>query len=92
MATKTEIKDKKAKLVKAFGKSGQDSGSTEVQVAIITKRIEELNGHFKSFVKDHASRRGLLALVGQRRRLLNYLKKSDSARYSKLIDSLGLRK
>jgi len=92
MATKTEIKTKKAALIKSFGKSVQDTGSTEVQIAIITKRIEELNGHFKSFVKDHSSRRGLLKLVGQRRRLLNYLKSSDSSRYTKLINSLELRK
>ena len=69
-----------------------DTGSSEVQVAILTKRIGELSEHFKTHVKDHHSRRGLLKLVSQRRRLLDYLKGSDPARYQALIERLGLRR
>ena len=89
---KTEIKEKKAKLVKNFGSASTNSGSTEVQIALITDQINTLNPHFQQHSKDHASRLGLLKLVGQRRRLLNYLKNQDEARYSQLLDQLSLRK
>ena len=69
-----------------------DTGSTDVQVALLTHRINELTGHFKTHVKDHHGRRGLLKLVGQRRRLLDYLKRHDAERYRQLIDRLGIRK
>ena len=69
-----------------------DTGSPEVQVALLSQRIEHLTGHFKTHVKDHHSRRGLLKLVGQRRRLLDYLKDNDFARYQSLIERLGIRK
>ena len=69
-----------------------DTGSPEVQVALLTERINSLTDHFKGHVKDHSGRRGLLKLVGQRRRLLNYLKKSDFERYRSLIGELGIRK
>jgi small subunit ribosomal protein S15 len=69
-----------------------DTGSPEVQVALLSKRINYLTGHFKVHAKDHHSRRGLIKLVGQRRRLLNYLKKTDIDRYRALIEQLGLRK
>ena len=69
-----------------------DTGSTDVQVALLTHRINELTDHFKTHVKDHHSRRGLLKLVGQRRRLLDYLKRHDAERYRQLIERLGLRK
>ncbi len=92
MAGKTEIKAKTAEIVKKFGAASTDTGSTEVQVALITQRINDLTGHFKTNAKDHAGRRGLLKLVGQRRSLLSYLKDKDHARYSKLIQALDLRK
>lgn len=69
-----------------------DTGSPEVQVALLSERIKYLTGHFKVHAKDHHSRRGLIKLVGQRRRLLNYLKKTDIDRYRALIEQLGLRK
>lgn len=69
-----------------------DTGSAEVQIALITERISQLNQHFSNHSKDHSSRRGLLKLVGRRRKLLDYLKKSDIERYRKIIGSLGLRK
>jgi small subunit ribosomal protein S15 len=83
---------KKAELVKKFRTHEKDTGSPEVQVALLTERIAHLTEHFKTHKKDFHSRRGLLKLVGQRRRLLNYLKSKDVARYKKLIDSLGIRK
>ncbi len=92
MAGKTVIKEKKAAIVKKFAQGSSDTGSTEVQVALLTNHINELNEHFKGHPKDHHSKRGLLKMVGQRRRLLNYLKKSDTKRYSQLISSLELRK
>jgi small subunit ribosomal protein S15 len=92
MSVSTETKIKKQGIVSKFGKAATNTGSTEVQVALITDRINELNQHFAKFSKDHHSRRGLLKLVGQRRRLLNYLKGSDSKRYNQLIQSLELRK
>lgn len=92
MAGKTLVKENKEKIVKTHARSAKDTGSTEVQVALITSRINELNGHFKTNPKDYASMRGLLKLVGQRRRLVKYLKTTDEKRYSKLIQSLDLRK
>lgn len=84
--------EKKQKIVAEFGKDANDTGSTEVQVAIITARIEELQEHFDLHPKDHHSRRGLLKMVGQRRNLLGYLKEKDVERYRALIEKLGLRK
>ncbi len=85
-------KDDKANIVADFGKDGKDSGSTEVQIALLTKRIEDLKSHFDDHKKDHASRRGLLKMVGQRRRLLRYLKRTDLEGYRALIAKLGIRK
>ena len=84
--------DDKKKIVAEFGKDANDTGSAEVQIALLTKRIEDLTDHFKEHKKDHASRRGLLKMVGQRRRLLRYLKKKDLDGYRALIGKLGLRK
>jgi small subunit ribosomal protein S15 len=91
-ARKTEIKAKKANLVQTFGTQNTNSGSTEVQIALITDRINTLNPHFQKHSKDHASRLGLLKLVGQRRRLLNYLKSKNEATYNQLLTKLELRK
>ena len=85
-------KDTKQKIVEEFGKNAQDTGSTEVQIALLTKRIEDLTEHFKTHSKDHHSRRGLLKMVGQRRRLLRYLKNTNLDSYRDLIAKLGLRK
>jgi len=82
----------KAQIVKEFQRAVGDTGSPEVQIALLTARINDLTGHFKTHAKDHHSRRGLLKLVSQRRRLLDYLKSRDSEAYRKLIDRLGLRK
>ena len=82
----------KAQIIKDFGKTPEDTGSTEVQVVILTYRIKELTEHLKTHQKDHHSRRGLLKMVGQRRGLLDYLKKTDIERYRTLIEKLGLRK
>lgn len=82
----------KQEVIEKFKRHDGDTGSPEVQVALITKRIEYLQEHFKSHKKDHHSRRGLLMLVGQRRRLLEYLKNKDLSRYKALIEELGLRK
>ena len=84
-------KAEKAEIIKKFAQKDGDTGSPEVQVALITKRINQLTGHFASHKQDHHSRRGLLKLVGQRRRLLKYLKTTDEARYQELIKALGLR-
>lgn len=84
--------DRKQEVIKENKTHDKDTGSPEVQVAILTERIKNLTEHFNSHPKDHHSRRGLLQLVGQRRRLLNYLRKSDINRYRQLIDKLGLRK
>ena len=84
--------DKKMELIKEYGKDEKDSGSTEVQIAILTKRIKDLTEHLKIHKKDHSSRRGLLKLVGQRRRLLKYLKKKNLNGYRDLLEKLGLRK
>ena len=91
-ARKTEIKEKTASLVKTFGKSETNTGSPEVQVALLTHRINTLNPHFQKNKKDHHSRLGLLKLVGQRRRLLNYLKSKDEAKYVAVLAQLDLRK
>ncbi len=85
-------KEKKAELVAKYGESEQDTGSTEVQVALLTERINELTEHLREHKKDHHSRRGLLMLVGQRRRLLRYLENTDLDRYRGLVAELGLRK
>jgi small subunit ribosomal protein S15 len=85
-------KDKKTEVISKFARTAGDTGSPEVQVAILTERIKELNGHLDKNPKDHHSRRGLLKMVGQRRRLLAYLKDKDIERYRKLIADLGLRK
>ena len=84
--------EQKQEVIKEFRLHPSDTGSPEVQVAILTKRIEYLTEHFKVHKKDFHSRRGLLKLVGQRRKLLNYLKKKDIERYRRLIERLGLRK
>jgi small subunit ribosomal protein S15 len=84
--------EKTSELVDAYRRHANDTGSPEVQVALLSERIANLTEHFKTHHKDHASRRGLLKLVGQRRRLLNYLKKIDVTRYRTLIGRLGLRK
>ena len=85
-------KEDKAKIVKKYGKGDNDPGSTEVQVALLTERINYLTDHLKQHKHDHHSRRGLLLLVGQRRRLLGYLADVDINRYRKLIERLGLRR
>lgn len=85
-------KDKKTQIIEEFGRTPGDTGSPEVQVAILTARIQELTEHLKVHQKDHHSRRGLLKMVGQRRGLLSYLKKKDIERYRALIEKLGLRK
>ena len=85
-------KERKQELVARFGGDGADTGRTEVQVALLTDRINQLTGHLRTHRKDHHSRRGLLMLVGQRRRLLNYLQRSDLERYRTLIRELGLRR
>lgn len=85
-------KEKKIEIVKEYGANDADTGSTEVQIALLTARITELTEHFKTHKKDHASRRGLLKLVGHRRSLLKYLKKKDLDKYRELIKKLNLRK
>jgi len=85
-------KDRKTEVISSYRTHGTDTGSPEVQVAILSERISYLTEHFKTHAKDHHSRRGLLKLVGQRRRLLDYLKRKDTAKYSDLIQKLGIRK
>ena len=85
-------KEKKAAIIKEYARSEGDTGSPEVQVAVLTARIQELTEHLKENPKDHHSRRGLLKMVGQRRGLLGYLKEKDIERYRALIEKLGLRK
>ena len=85
-------KEKKLKIIEDLRKHDKDTGSSEVQIGILTARIQELTEHFKTHKKDHHSRRGLMKLVGQRRRLLDYLKKSDLPGYRSLIEKLGLRR
>ena len=84
--------ERKSELIGEYGTSKGDTGSPEVQVAIITERIANLTGHFKTHKKDNHSRRGLLKMVSQRRRLLDYVKAQDEERYKKLITSLGIRR
>jgi small subunit ribosomal protein S15 len=89
MAITTELK---SKLVGEYQRAKGDTGSPEVQIALLTSRINELTEHFKTHIKDFHSRRGLLQLVSRRRKLLDYLKRSDNPRYRTLLDRLGLRK
>ncbi len=84
--------DRKAEIIKSYAVKSGDTGSPEVQVAILSERIGNLTEHFKSHVKDNHSRRGLLKLVSQRRQLLDYLKRSDEKRYQTLIEKLGIRR
>ena len=83
---------KKAEIVKDYQQGESDTGSPEVQVALLTANIEQLQGHFQSHSQDHHSRRGLIRMVNQRRKLLDYLKRKDVARYAELIKRLGLRR
>ena len=85
-------KEKKTKIIEEYGRKPGDTGSPEVQIAILTERIAELTEHLKKNQKDHHSRRGLLKMVGQRRGLLDYLKKTDLDGYRVLIEKLGIRK
>ena len=82
----------KKTVIESYKIHEKDTGSPEVQIALLTERIRSLTDHFKKFSKDHNSRRGLLVLVGSRRRLLNYLKENNLERYKKVIERLGLRK
>jgi small subunit ribosomal protein S15 len=84
--------EKKQELIQQFGAKEGDTGSPEVQVAILSERIRNLTEHLKTHKKDFHSRRGLLMMVGQRRRLLDYVKKKEAARYEKLVKELGLRR
>jgi small subunit ribosomal protein S15 len=84
--------ERKQQLIAEFATKANDTGSPEVQVAILTERINNLTGHFKSHVKDNHSRRGLLKMVSQRRSLLDYVKGIEEARYRKLIERLGIRR
>ena len=84
--------EQKAEVIKEYGLSERDTGSAEVQVALLTHRITELTGHLRIHKHDHSSRRGLIKLVGHRRRLLKYLNSEDVARYRSIIGRLGLRK
>ena len=85
-------KEIKADIIKKYGKSGKDSGTPEVQIALLTARINDLAPHFEKFGKDHHSRVGLLKMVGKRRRLLDYLQEKDIERYRKIIAELQIRK
>nr|WP_246551465.1 MULTISPECIES: 30S ribosomal protein S15 [Geobacter] len=86
------VTDKKQEIITSFKRHDSDTGSPEVQIAILTERIIYLTEHFKVHKKDHHSRRGLLKIVGQRRRLLDYLKKKDVERYRAIIEKLGIRR
>jgi small subunit ribosomal protein S15 len=88
----TLTQERKAELVQRFGGDARDTGNTRVQVALLTERINDLTGHLRTHGKDHHSRRGLLMLVGRRRRLLNYLQRTDLDGYRELIRELGLRR
>ena len=88
----TMTQERKQELVARFGDGAADTGKTEVQVALLTERINELTEHLRAHSKDHHSRRGLLMLVGRRRRFLNYLQRTDLERYRTLIRELGLRR
>jgi small subunit ribosomal protein S15 len=83
---------RKAEIIKSYAKTSEDTGSPEVQVALLTERITTLTEHFKTHVKDNHSRRGLLKLVSQRRQLLDYVKRIDESRYRSLIERLGIRR
>ena len=85
-------KNKKSDIIKDFGKNSKDSGSPNVQVAILTERIKNLTDHLKTHSKDFSTRRGLLTLVGKRRRVLDYIKNKNEENYLKVIEALGLRK
>jgi len=85
-------KEQKSEIIKKHGKNEADTGRTEVQIALLTERIKELTEHFRTHKKDHHSRRGLLKLVGQRRRLLDYMRKRDVEGYRALIKELGIRR
>lgn len=85
-------KEEKLELIKKYGTNEKDSGKSEVQIALLTKRINDLTGHFGIHKKDHHSRRGLLMMVGKRRRLLDYLMKKDIERYRTIIKELNIRK
>jgi small subunit ribosomal protein S15 len=84
--------ERKAEVIKTYGTKAGDTGSPEVQVAVLSERISNLTEHFKSHVKDNHSRRGLLRLVSQRRQLLDYLARTDQSRYKSLIERLGIRR
>src|SRR5580698_6868288 len=86
------LQERKSEVINKFQTHEKDTGSPEVQVALLTERIGYLTEHFKGHAKDHHSRRGLLKLVGQRRRLLDYLRVKDENRYQRVIDQLGIRK
>jgi small subunit ribosomal protein S15 len=88
----TLTQERKAEIVSQFGESAADTGNTRVQVALLTQRINDLTAHLRTHKKDHHSRRGLLMLVGQRRRLLNYMQRNDLEGYRSLIRELGLRR
>jgi small subunit ribosomal protein S15 len=88
----TLTQDRKREIVEQFGDDARDTGNTRVQVALLTQRINDLTGHLRTHKKDHHSRRGLLMLVGRRRRLLNYLQRHDLEGYRALIRELGLRR
>jgi small subunit ribosomal protein S15 len=88
----TLTKDDKTQLIEEYARSRGDTGSAEVQVAVLSRRIAELTDHLKTHKQDHASRRGLLKMVGRRRRLLEYLRRQDIERYRDLIARLGLRR
>jgi small subunit ribosomal protein S15 len=88
----TLTQERKAEIVNQFGQNAQDTGNTRVQVALLTQRINDLTAHLREHKKDHHSRRGLLMLVGQRRRLLNYMQRDDLEGYRSLIRELGLRR
>jgi small subunit ribosomal protein S15 len=92
IAVMVMTKEEKTELIGKFKTHEKDTGSPEVQIALLTERIQYLTGHFKVNPKDHHSRRGLLLLVGQRRKLLDYVKKKDFQRYRTIIESLGIRK
>ncbi len=85
-------KEEKQEIIKKFGKSDNDSGKSEVQIALLTKRINDLTEHFHAHKKDHHSRRGLMMMVGRRRRLLDYLTAKDIERYRTIIKELNIRK
>lgn len=88
----TVLKERKAEIIKKFRASENDTGSAEVQIALLSERIINLTEHFNTHKKDHHSRRGLLQMVNQRRRLLDYIKKKEFKRYKSIIDALGIRR